>query len=70
MNTQYLTFILRLRLDDRDAQEPVEDKVYGSLQQAGLQEIHYFDSIEKLHDTLQQLVVWVTLPSQAHEDES
>lgn len=69
MNTQYLAIILRLRLDDRDSQEPAGYKVYGSLQQVGLQDIHYFDSLEKLQEALQQFVAWVALSSQARVDD-
>ena len=69
MNTQYLAFILRLRLDDRDSQEPAGDNVRGSQQQAGLQEIRYFDSPEKLQEVLHQLVACAAPSSQAHVDD-
>jgi len=69
MNTQYFTFILRLRMDERQSQERSELKVFGSVQQVGLQEIHYFDSVEKFQDTLQQLVGRVNPSVQEHKDD-
>ena len=69
MNTQYLAFILRLRLDDPNSQEPAGENVRGSLQQVGLQEIHYFDSLDKLQEALQQHIAWLALSSQAHVDD-
>lgn len=68
MNTQYLTVILRLRLNGRPSQETRPDKVNGSLQQVGLQELHYFDSAEKLQEALQQLVDRGTLPAQTEKE--
>jgi len=56
MNTQYKTFIVRLRLDDSPDQPPVEIKVNGSVQQVGLSQIRYFDSAEKFQQTIRQLV--------------
>jgi len=56
MNTQYLTLILRLRLDDHHSQDSTGEMVYGSVQQAGLEEIRYFDSLKKLQGTVKQLV--------------
>lgn len=70
MNTQYITFILRLRLDDRDLQGLAGERVSGSLQQAGLQELHYFDSLEKLQEDLQQLVSQAILRSLGRGDDS
>ncbi len=69
MNTQYITFILRLRLADRDFHGSAGEKVSGSLQQAGLQELHYFDSLEKLHEDLHQLVGQVILHYQARGED-
>ena len=66
MPTQYLTFILRVRLDSHpearqeDAPEP---RLSGSLQQAGAAQVHYFDSFQKLQDALAK-----TLPWQSEED--
>jgi len=60
MNTQYVSFILRLRLNERQSQDHVDHKVSGSVQQVGLQEIRYFDSAEKLKETLQQLLPEMT----------
>ena len=70
MNTQYLTVILRLRLDDRPAQSTGPAGVYGSLQRVGLQEIHYFDSAEKLQEALQRLVHRGTMPVPADAEGS
>ena len=56
MNTQYLTYILRLHIDDRDPLEPAGDKVFGSVQQVGLEEIHYFDSLEKFQETFKEMI--------------
>jgi hypothetical protein len=56
MSTQYLTIILRLRLEDQNRSDPSEDRLCGSLQLVGLQKIHYFDTTEKFQETLQQLV--------------
>ena len=67
MNTQYRTFILRLCLDNSRSQESDHDKVFGSVQRVGLQEIHYFDSLEKFQQAMQQLVAADTPPSQVHE---
>jgi hypothetical protein len=55
MNTQYITFILRLRLDAGGGQDTANHRVFGSMQKVGLQEICYFDSAEKLQATLQGL---------------
>ena len=63
MNTHYFTIIVRLRLDERASQETGGKKISGSLQHAGLTEIHYFDSHEKLYETLLQLVTWVSISS-------
>lgn len=69
MNTQYLTLILRLRLDGRQSREAAGDKVYGSLQQVGLNDVHYFDSTEKLQTALQQLFDRVNLSCQSQLDD-
>jgi hypothetical protein len=61
LNTHYFTFILRLRLDDRPNSKASGEALSGSLQEAGRQEIRYFDSLEKLQQTLGQLVDSVTL---------
>ena len=61
MKTRYLTFILRLRLDEPLSQDSARDRVAGSVQQVGRQEIFYFDSAEKFKETLQRLVVGVNL---------
>ena len=61
MNTHYLTFILRLRLDDRPTQTAAGETVSGSLQQAGQPEIRYFDTLEKLQQALEQMVDSVSL---------
>ncbi|GAB4581709.1 MAG: hypothetical protein Fur0022_44590 [Anaerolineales bacterium] len=74
MPTQYLTFILRVRLETHavppdavppdavppdavppDAVPPdnfSEPRVSGSLQQAGAEQVYYFDSFQKLQDAL------------------
>jgi hypothetical protein len=54
MPTQYLTFILRVRLEPRqEAQEATpKHRLCGSLQQAGSDQVYYFDSIQKLQDAL------------------
>lgn len=57
MHTRYVTFILRLRLDDQKSEEPSGDKICGSLCSIDLQEIRYFDSFRKLEQALQQLVI-------------
>lgn len=68
MNTQYITFILRLRLNGEGSQGMIHG-LFGSLQQAGLQNIRYFDTPEKLQETLQELLPKITLPS-ANTDRS
>jgi hypothetical protein len=57
MKTRYQTFILRVRLDEKSAQESHGDKISGSLQQVGLPEMLFFDSVEKLHETIHRMVV-------------
>jgi len=56
MNTQYTTFIVRLRLDDNPNQLPLEARLSGSVQQVGLSQIRYFESIEKFQLTIQQTI--------------
>ena len=58
MNTHYVTFILRLQLKGNGAR-----RILGSLQQAGLQKIRYFDSPEKFQETLQELLLEVVISS-------
>lgn len=74
MNTQYVTFILRLRLDGEGPQGMADHRIHGSVQQVGLQEIQYFDSPEKLQATLQGLLPAVTIPAentgQSHAEET
>jgi hypothetical protein len=70
MNTQYLTLILRLRLEDGLSQDTGSGKVNGSLQQVGMQEIRYFDTVEKLQEALQGLVNRKSLPAQEDQDDS
>ena len=70
MNTRYFTFILRMRFEDHKSQGSDGEKVSGSLQLAGLQEFCYFDSLVKLQEILQELVVRAILPSQARGDDS
>ena len=57
MNTRYVTFVLRLRLDDQKPEDIPGEKIHGSLHQIGLQKIHYFDSLDKLEQALNQLVI-------------
>jgi hypothetical protein len=60
MNTRYVTFILRLRLDDQKPEDVPGDKICGSLHSlhnVGLQEILYFDSLVKLEQALYKLVI-------------
>ncbi len=61
MTTRYLTLILRLRLDNKNSQDSAAYQVSGSVQQVGLQEIVYFDSVEKFQETLQAMVARLTL---------
>lgn len=61
MKTRYRTFILRLRLDDLSSMESAVEHISGSVQQAGLQDIYYFDSAEKFLDTMHSLVAGLTL---------
>lgn len=70
MNTHYITYILRLRLDASGSLGMAERRVFGSLQQAGLQEIHYFDSTEKLHETLRELLPNATIPFENADQQS
>ncbi|HEY3475509.1 MAG TPA: hypothetical protein VGK56_12925 [Anaerolineales bacterium] len=57
MHTRYVTFILRLRLDEEKPENISDDKICGSLHRIGLEEIHYFDSLLKLEQALYQLVL-------------
>lgn len=50
MPTQYVTFILRVRLDSEE--ENSEIRLAGSFQQAGSDQIAYFDSYQKLQEVL------------------
>jgi hypothetical protein len=61
MKTLYLTFILRLRLDDWQSEAAAGDKVFGSIQQVGQPEVFYFDSPEKFQETLQQLAAGLSI---------
>jgi hypothetical protein len=70
MNTQYRTFILRVCLDDSHSHESDHDKVFGSVQQVGLQKIHYFDSLDKFQQAMQQLVASDAPPSQVQQADS
>ena len=63
MNTHYITFILRLRLDGSGAPEMYSRRISGSVQQVGFQEFHYFDSPKKLHETLQEMLPTEITPS-------
>jgi hypothetical protein len=67
MNTRYRTYILRVCLDDSRCQESDHDKVFGSVQQVGLQEVHYFNSLEKFQQAMQHLVASETPSSQVLE---
>ncbi|NUM47761.1 MAG: hypothetical protein HUU38_23900 [Anaerolineales bacterium] len=64
MPTQYLTFILRVRLESvmPSQEESPEHRLSGSLQQAGSEHIAYFDSPQKLKEVLAQ-----TLPLEPDE---
>jgi S-adenosylmethionine/arginine decarboxylase-like enzyme len=64
MNTHYVTFILRLRLDSSGSLGIADSMISGSVQQVGLQKIRYFDSPERLHETLQELLPIATIPSE------
>ena len=55
MKTIYLTFIVRLRLENKHSEASSENKVSGSVQQVGKPSFYYFDSAEKFQETLQQL---------------
>ena len=57
MRTRYVTFILRLRLDDQTPEDISENRIYGSLHRIGLEEIHYFDSLLKFEQALYQLMI-------------
>lgn len=57
MHTRYVTFILRLRLDNQKPEDIPGNQLYGSLHQIGLQKIHYFDSFKKLEQALYQLAL-------------
>jgi hypothetical protein len=70
MNTRYLTFILRLRLDDTQIHISSRDELFGSVQQIGQQEIHYFDTVEKFEEALQKMLVTMPPPSQTQTDEA
>jgi hypothetical protein len=61
MKTHYRTFILRLRLDDLSSVESAEVHISGSVHQAGLQDVYYFDSVQKFLDTMHSLVDGLTL---------
>jgi hypothetical protein len=63
MNTHYVTFILRLQLNSSGTQGMIRG-IFGSLQQAGLQKIRYFDSPEKFQEALQELLPEVTISSE------
>jgi hypothetical protein len=66
MKTRYLTFILRLRLDNQPPQDPAEEHISGSVQQVGLQDVFYFDSAEKFQQALQQLAAGLSLKEVKH----
>ena len=55
MKTHYLTYILRLRLDETLARGAGPSNISGSLQQVGLVEIVYFDSLDKFQESWQRL---------------
>jgi hypothetical protein len=61
MKTIYLTFIVRLRLDNGHSEALAGDIVSGSVQEVGLQEVFYFDSAEKFQKTMQQLAAGVSI---------
>jgi hypothetical protein len=61
MKTHYLSFILRLRLDDRYSEALAENKVSGSVQQVGHQEVFYFDSAEEFRKALQRLAAGLSI---------
>jgi hypothetical protein len=61
MKTRYLTFILRIRLDESPSQEPAEGKILGSVQQVGFQEIYHFDTAAKFLDMMQSLAAGATI---------
>jgi hypothetical protein len=55
MNTNYLTFIIRLRLECDNRPKSTEASLCGSVQQVGAHEILYFDSPARLQETLGRL---------------
>lgn len=61
MNNLYVTFILRLQLNGGGSSEMSDSKISGSMQKVGFQEVHYFDSPEKFHETLQDLLPHATI---------
>jgi hypothetical protein len=61
MKTRYLTFILRIRLDEAFSREPSAGKIIGSVQQVGFQEIYYFDTAAKFLQTMQSLAAGATI---------
>lgn len=63
MNNHYVTFILRLQLNDGGSSEMSYRRISGSMQQVGYQEIHYFDTPEKFHKTLQCLLPLANISS-------
>ena len=57
MKTHYFTYVVRLRLTGQNSDDTAGVILLGSLQQVGLDEIHYFGSLENLLDILKQLVM-------------
>jgi hypothetical protein len=55
MKTIYLTFIIRLRLENRHSETSSEKRVSGSVQQVGKPRFYYFDSAEKFQEALRHL---------------
>jgi hypothetical protein len=56
MKTRYVTIILRVRLDESPHQGAPGGEISGSVQQAGRQEVRFFNSRQTLQAALQQVV--------------
>lgn len=65
MPTQYLTFILRLRLESEE--ENSSPRLAGSFQQAGSDQIAYFDSSQKLKEVLTKYIPLEPEPTPSDE---
>lgn len=66
--TRYLTFILRLRLDDPPSHKTDGDQVAGSVHQVGLQEIIYFDTVQKFQEVMHALITRINSEEMKYGD--